>query len=101
MNKCSYCKAPIKVKLKFYCNSSCKAKYRHKYLTPEQNKKKKERDQKYRGNLSKKMKEKRKAKDKIYAKERWKNITSDPKKLETRRTYDRKWQYLKYWENRK
>ena len=101
MNKCVYCKAPIKVKFKLYCNNSCKAKYRHKNLTPDQKIKKKKRDQKYRDNLSKQMKEKRKVKDKIYAKKRWKNTKADPIKLKTRRTYDREWQYLKYWKNKK
>jgi len=47
------------------------------------------------------MKEKRKVKDKIYAKERWKNTISDPAKLEAKRTYDKKWQSIEYWENKK
>ena len=100
-NKCKWCKTQITVKLKIYCNSSCKEKYRHKHLTPEQIEKKRERDQKYRDNLSKKMREKRKAKDKIYAKKRWKSTLEDPIKLEARRAYDRKWQYDNYWENKK
>tara|TARA_B100001123_G_scaffold189459_1_gene216301 strand:+ start:1103 stop:1300 length:198 start_codon:yes stop_codon:yes gene_type:complete len=47
------------------------------------------------------MKEKRKVKDKIYAKERWENTKSDPIKLEAKRTYDKKWQSIEYWENKK
>ena len=100
MNKCDYCKAPIKVKFKLYCNNSCKAKYRHKHLTPEQIKKKREKDQKYRDNLSKKMKEKRKVKDKIYAKERWKNTKANPIKLEAKRVYGAKWKKKKYWKKK-
>ena len=47
------------------------------------------------------MKEKRKVKDKIYAKERWENAKSDPIKLEAKRTYDKKWQSIEYWKNKK
>ena len=100
MNKCDYCKAPIKVKFKLYCNNSCKAKYRNKNLTQEQIEKKRESDLRYRDNLSKRMKEKRKAKDKIYAKERWKNTISDPIKLEDKKAYDKEWQFINYQENK-
>ena len=101
--KCKWCKTPIKVSHKLYCNNSCKEKYRYKKIKtdPKLLAKKKERDQKYRDNLSKKKKEKRKVKDKIYAKERWKNTISDPAKLEAKRTYDKKWQFIEYWENKK
>ena len=102
-DKCKYCKAPLKVKLKLYCNNSCKDKYRYKIIKadPKLLAEKRERDQKYRDNLSKKKKEKRKAKDKIYAKERWKNTISDSAKLEAKRTYDKKWQSIEYWKNKK
>ena len=87
--KCKWCKTPIKVIRKIYCSNSCRIFGKRK------------KDQKYRDNLSKKMKEKRKVKDKIYAKERWKNTISDPAKLEAKRTYDKKWQSIEYWENKK
>ena len=100
--KCRYCKTQLKVSLKLYCNNSCKEKYRYKKIKtdPKLLAKKKERDQKYRDNLSKKKKEKRKVKDKIYAKERWKNTISDQIKLKDKRAYDKKWQFLNYKENK-
>ena len=87
--KCKWCKTPIKVSRKLYCNNSCRIFGKRK------------RDQKYRNNLNKKMKEKRKIKDKIYAKERWENTKVNPIKLEAKRTYDKKWQSIEYWKNKK
>ena len=88
LKKCKWCKTPIKVSRKLYCNNSCRIFGKRK------------RDQKYRDNLSKKMKEKRKVKDKIYAKERWKNTISDPIKLKDKRAYDKEWQFINYQENK-
>ena len=86
--KCKWCKTPIKVIRKIYCSNSCRIFGKRK------------RDQKYRDNLSKKMKEKRKVKDKIYAKERWENTKANPIQLESKRVYDAKWQKKRYWEKK-
>ena len=54
--KCKWCKNPIKVIRKIYCSDSCRIFGKRK------------RDQKYRDNLSKKMKEKEKLKIKFMLK---------------------------------
>ena len=110
MNKCKWCNTKITAerefvkktsKLKLYCNSSCKAKYRHKHLTPEEIKKKRKRDQDYRDNLSEKKKKERREYDKVYDKKRWKNTLANPIKHKAKKVNDKEWRYIYYRKHRK
>ena len=77
--KCKWCKTPIKVIRKIYCSNSCRIFGKRK------------RDQKYRDNLSKKMKEKRKERRKKILSEgiieTWQSEEQDRKAKETKETY--------------
>ena len=103
MKKCKWCNTKITVKLKLYCNSSCKAKYRNEKIKndPQLLGEKRKRDKNYRKNLSEKKKKQRREYDKVYDKKRWKNTLSNPIKHKAKKVNDKEWQYIYYWKNSK
>ena len=101
--KCRWCKTPIKVSRKLYCNNSCKEKYRNEKIKndPQLLAEKRKRDENYRKNLSEKKKKQRREYDKVYDKKRWKNTLSNPIKHKAKKVNDKEWQYIYYWKNKK